>query len=218
MPCLFLNKVDRCILELAMEPEDMYIRFRKTCEDINVLVATYEDKAMGDASVWPEKGTVAFGSGLHGWAFNIERFANIYSKKFGMEKAKMMDRLWGDWWFSAKEKKWTNTDKGAGYSRGFCQFIMTPISQLIMAIMNEDTEKYEKMLKTLEVPLIKEDRELTGKPFMKRCMQKWINAADTLLNMIVTHLPSPRKAQKYATFVIPCRIINYFQNKNKNCD
>ena len=30
----------------------------------------------------------------------------------------------------------------------------------MMAIMNDDTEKYEKMLKTLEVPLIKEDREV----------------------------------------------------------
>merc|ERR1711972_790835 len=26
----------------------------------------------------PEKGTVAFGSGLHGWGFNTERFAKIY--------------------------------------------------------------------------------------------------------------------------------------------
>merc|ERR1719145_313873 len=32
---------------------------------------------------------------------------------------------------------------------------------------------------------------------MKRTMQIWINAADTLLSMIVTRLPSPRVAQKY---------------------
>merc|ERR1719439_527482 len=32
---------------------------------------------------------------------------------------------------------------------------------------------------------------------MKRCMQIWINAADTLLSMIVMKLPSPRIAQKY---------------------
>merc|ERR1711934_456172 len=32
---------------------------------------------------------------------------------------------------------------------------------------------------------------------MKRTMQVWINAADTLLSMIVTKLPSPRVAQKY---------------------
>merc|ERR1711966_339297 len=34
-------------------------------------------------------------------------------------------------------------------------------------------------------------------PLMKRTMQIWINAADTLLNMIVSKLPSPRAAQKY---------------------
>merc|ERR1712051_44608 len=38
---------------------------------------------------------------------------------------------------------------------------------------------------------------LQGKPLMKRTMQIWINAADTLLSMIVTKLPSPQKAQKY---------------------
>jgi elongation factor 2 len=196
-PCLFLNKVDRCILELQMDPEDMYIRFRKTVEDVNVIVATYEDAAMGDMAVWPEKGTVAFGSGLHGWAFNIERFATIYAAKFGIEKDKMMKRLWGDWWFSAKEKKWVNVDK-EGYSRGFCQFIMAPISQLMTAIMNEDNEKVNKMLTTLNVKLTQEDHDLPkGKPFMKRVMQKWINAADTLLTMICVHLPSPVKAQKY---------------------
>merc|ERR1719447_135378 len=32
---------------------------------------------------------------------------------------------------------------------------------------------------------------------MKRTMQIWINAADTLLSMIVTKLPSPKTAQKY---------------------
>jgi elongation factor 2 len=32
---------------------------------------------------------------------------------------------------------------------------------------------------------------------MKRAMQIWINAADTLLSMIVMKLPSPRQAQKY---------------------
>lgn len=30
-------------------------------------------------------------------------------------------------------------------------------------------------------------------------MSKWINAADTLIEMIITHLPSPREAQKYRT-------------------
>merc|ERR1712166_1548171 len=50
---------------------------------------------------------------------------------------------------------------------------------------------------TLGIVLKGDDRQLTGKPLMKRTMQIWINAAGTLLSMIVTKLPSPVKAQKY---------------------
>merc|ERR1712061_34921 len=81
--------------------------------------------------------------------------------------------------------------------RAFCQFIMGPISQLMRAIMVDDKEKYEKMMGTLGIVLKGDDKNLTGKPLMKRTMQIWINAADTLLSMIATRLPSPRVAQKY---------------------
>jgi len=200
-PCLFVNKVDRCILELQMEPEDMYSRFRKAIEDVNVIIATYHDELMGDVQVSPDKGTVAFGSGLHGWGFNVERFAKIYAAKMGVDKEKMMKRLWGDNFFNAKKKTWTNVQQPEGCTealpRAFCQFIMTPINQLMRAIMDDHKEKYEKMMTTLGITLKGDDRSLTGKPLMKRTMQIWINAADTLLSMIVTRLPSPRMAQKY---------------------
>merc|ERR1712072_425789 len=52
---------------------------------------------------------------------------------------------------------------------------------------------------TLGIVLKGDDRSLTGKPLMKRTMQIWINAAETLLAMIVTKLPSPKIAQKYRT-------------------
>merc|ERR1719324_874632 len=156
---------------------------------------------MGDVQVYPDKGTVAFGSGLHGWAFNVERFARIYAGKFGVEKDKMMKRLWGDSFFNAKKKTWTNLMQPEGCDkplrRAFCQFIMDPISQLITAIMNDDKAKYEKMMTTLGVILKGDDKALTGKPLMKRTMQIWINAAETLLQTIVMRLPSPQVAQKY---------------------
>merc|ERR1711881_93322 len=56
---------------------------------------------------------------------------------------------------------------------------------------------YEKMMTTLGIQLKGDDKQLTGKPLMKRTMQIWINAADTLLAMIVSKLPSPVDAQKY---------------------
>ena len=198
-PCLFVNKVDRCILELQMEPEDMYGRFRKATEDVNVIIATYHDELMGDVQVDPAKGTVAFGSGLHGWGFNVERFAKIYAAKMGVDKDKMMKRLWGDSFFNAKKKVWTNVqgDGNDALPRAFCQFIMTPINQLMTSIMNDDKAKYEKMMTTLGITLKGDEKALQGKALMKRSMQIWINAADTLLSMIVLRLPSPKHAQKY---------------------
>merc|ERR1711988_935986 len=200
-PCLFMNKVDRCILELLMEPEDMYKRFRQSVENVNVIIATYNDELMGDIQVAPEKGTVAFGSGLHGWGFNVERFAKIYAAKMGADKEKMMKRLWGDSYFNAKKKTWTNVAQPEGcdkpLQRAFCQFIMTPINQLMRAIMDDQKEKYTKMMTSLGITLKGDEKSLTGKPLMKRAMQIWINAADTLLSMIVLHLPSPVVAQKY---------------------
>jgi len=200
-PCLFMNKVDRCILELQMEPEDMYQRFRNSIENVNVIIATYNDELMGDNQVLPELGTVAFGSGLHGWGFNVERFAKIYAAKMGVDKEKMMKRLWGESFFNAKKKTWTNVMQPEGCDkplpRAFCQFIMTPINQLMRAIMDDQKDKYSKMMETLGIVLKGDDRHLLGKPLMKRSMQIWINAADTLLNMIVSKLPSPRQAQKY---------------------
>merc|ERR1719498_2100740 len=202
-PCLFMNKVDRCILEMQMEPEDMYSRFRKSMEDVNVIISTYNDNLLGDVQVAPDKGTVAFGSGLHGWGFNVERFAKIYASKMGVDKEKMMKRLWGDSYFNPKKKTWTNVAQPEGcdkpLQRAFCQFIMTPIAQLMRAIMNDDKEKYSKMMETLGVVLKGDDKQLTGKPLMKRTMQVWINAADTLLSMLVMRLPSPKEAQKYRT-------------------
>jgi elongation factor 2 len=93
-PVVIINKVDRALLELQLEKEDLYQNFSRVIESVNVVIATYFDSALGDVQVYPQNGTVAFGSGLHGWAFTIRQFASRYSKKFGVEKSKMQARLW----------------------------------------------------------------------------------------------------------------------------
>ena len=55
------------------------------------------------------------------------------------------------------------------------------------------------MLVTLGVDLTQEEKALTGKQLLKATMSRWLPAADTLLEMMVLHLPSPRTAQKYRT-------------------
>ena len=101
-PVLFLNKVDRCIMELQLPPEEAYRGFVKAIENVNVIVSTYHDEALGDISLEPIKGKVGFGSGLHQWAFTLKRFAKMYAAKFSTTRYKMTRRLWGDMFYNKK--------------------------------------------------------------------------------------------------------------------
>jgi len=196
-PVLMVNKVDRALLELQLPPEECYQSFSRAIETVNVVIATYEDEKLGDVQVYPDKGTVAFGSGLHQWGFTLLGFAKLYAKKFNTDQGKMMEKLWGDWFFDAENKKWKKNDNGGKLKRAFCQFIMDPIIKMFDAIMNDKKQKYEKMMKQVGVTLKGEEKELVGKPLLKRVMQKWLPAADAVLEMIVVHLPSPKTAQQY---------------------
>lgn len=223
-PVVFINKVDRAILELQLDPEEAYQGFVKTLQNVNVVIATYNDPCMGDLQVSPDKGTVAIGSGLQAWAFSVTRFARMYAAKFGADEAKMCERLWGDSFFDAKNKKWirteTNSD-GERVRRAFCQFCLDPIYQIFDAVMTEKKDKVDKMLKSLNVQITTEEREQVPKKLVKTIMMKFLPAAETLLQMIVQHLPSPKKAQAYRAEMLysgePKEDDKYFMGI-KNCD
>merc|ERR1712232_1269392 len=68
---------------------------------------------------------------------------------------------------------------------------------LFEAVMAEKHGKVKKMLKAIGVEMKGDEKEYTGKQLLKRVMQKWLPAGDTVLEMIVLHLPSPVKAQSY---------------------
>jgi elongation factor 2 len=101
----------------------------------NVIIATYPDAAVGDVQVSPEKGTVAFGSGKEQWAFTLGRFAKLYASKFGVDKEKMMKRLWGNNFYDAPRKKWVKQNPDGKLTRAFCQFIWQPIQKVRFFVM-----------------------------------------------------------------------------------
>lgn len=76
---------------------------------------------------------------------------------------------------------------------------MDPICKLANAIMEGNMEMANKMFNVLDLKLTQEEQKLNGKFLLKAVMSKWINAADTLIEMIICHLPSPKEAQKYRT-------------------
>jgi len=197
-PILFMNKMDRALLELQLAQEDLFQTFQRIVESVNVIIATYGDDEgpMGVIQVDPTIGTVGFGSGLHGWAFSLKNFAEMYAEKFGIEVNKLMKRLWGDNFFSAKERKWS-TQSGEGYQRGFIQFVLDPIFKVFDAIMGFKKEISGTLIEKLGVKLTADEKGLEGKPLLKLVMHRWLPAGDALLQMITIHLPSPVTAQKY---------------------
>jgi len=47
-PVLMVNKIDRGIHELQVGGEEMYQTFLRVIENVNVIIATYEDESMGE--------------------------------------------------------------------------------------------------------------------------------------------------------------------------
>merc|ERR1719419_1811873 len=214
-PVLMMNKMDRALLELQLEPEDLYQTFQRIVENVNVIIATYgEDEGgpMGNIMIDPIIGTVGFGSGLHGWAFTLKQFAEMYAAKFAAkgnapmtpaEHCKkvedMMKKLWGDKYFDPDTGKFskTATVEGKKLPRTFSQLVLDPIFKMFDAVMNFKKEETAKLIEKLDIKLTTEEKELEGKPLIKRIMQKWLPAGETMLQLITIHLPSPVTAQKY---------------------
>jgi len=214
-PVLMMNKMDRALLELQLEPEDLYQTFQRIVENVNVIIATYgEDEGgpMGNIMIDPIIGTVGFGSGLHGWAFTLKQFAEMYAAKFAAkgnapmtpaEHCKkvedMMKKLWGDKFFDPDTGKFskTNTVDGKKLPRTFSQLVLDPIFKVFDAIMNFKKEETAKLIEKLEIKLDTEDKEKEGKQLLKAVMRRWLPAGEALLQMITIHLPSPVTAQRY---------------------
>ena len=125
----------------------MYSRLRKAVGDVNVIVPTYPGKLMRDVQMNSGTGTVAFGSDLRGWGFNIERFATICATNMDMDMDKMMQRMRGRFLFQRHEQDLDQCPAARGCPRSLssclvlCQFIMGTRDQLMHATMNDDTRR-----------------------------------------------------------------------------
>ena len=72
-PVLFINKVDRLINELKVNPQEMMIRLGKVIDKVNKLIKGMNEDLYtnGGWKLDAMKGNVAFGSALYKWAVSI---------------------------------------------------------------------------------------------------------------------------------------------------
>jgi len=138
-PVMAINRLDAGLLELQLDWEYFYIDFNRQIERVNEIITMYHDDVMGDLTVAPERGSVAFSAGGHAWGFTLAQFARIYGRKFGVPEDKMLQRLWGDNYFLPFEKKWTMA--GDPQFRAFNLFILDPIGKIFSVCMNDQVQR-----------------------------------------------------------------------------
>ncbi|MHA1277957.1 MAG: GTP-binding protein [Candidatus Helarchaeota archaeon] len=88
-PILFINKVDRLIMELKLPPEKIIQRFQQIIQEVNEEIKQVTPKQLKDKWILnPDIGQVVFGSAKDGWAFSIPQLkkknmsANLVLEKY----------------------------------------------------------------------------------------------------------------------------------------
>ena len=151
----------------------------------------------------PKLGNVAFASGKQGWAFTLFQFATFLAEKTKVPKEKYVDRLWGESFYSSANKKWLSYEQSRSVDdakRGFNQFILQPLYQLLNALSELNMPEVRTLLSKLDVKLTEDKIDasvLDVKTISANVMKRWLPAGEAMLHLIILHLPSPVQAQIY---------------------
>lgn len=210
---LFINKIDRLIIELSLTPDEAYKRIAQVVEQVNAAlgnifacdVLAKEDSSHGQQSALedaddsllyfnPELNNVAFGSAIDDWAFTIRDFAKMYAKKFDLSETEIQSGLWGDFYFSGVKKK---CEPGAFYKGKkpmFVSLILEPIWKIYNIAIDRQSEEFEVFTKKLGIQLHKRDLVFTNpKVPIKSFFSQWLPLDQAILSMAVQFVPAPDK-------------------------
>ena len=218
-PCLVINKIDRLINELMMSTSDAATWLFRLLEQVNAVQAMIraDDNEDEDVETFearmeetdkqeslmfnPLKGNVVFASSTDGWAFTIEKFVQIYSKKLDMKAAALRQTLWGEYYYDVKNKKVLSkkaAEKQALTKQMFAQFCLDPIWSLYDAcLLDWNDAKIEKIALQVDAKLApRELKTKNGRAVLRTILGQWLPLAETIFGVIVDHIPSPLQSNK----------------------
>eukprot|EP01113_Clastostelium_recurvatum_P026831 TRINITY_DN3223_c0_g1_i2.p1 TRINITY_DN3223_c0_g1~~TRINITY_DN3223_c0_g1_i2.p1 ORF type:complete len:970 (+),score=181.67 TRINITY_DN3223_c0_g1_i2:91-2910(+) len=202
---LFVNKIDRLILELKLPPTDAYFKLKHTIDEINVfieknMVGTDEEKAARRLS--PDLGNVLFGSSQLGFCFTLASFAKIYSKahaptsataKLGpIDHVAFSQRLWGDIYFHPEQRNFKRKAPAPNAPRSFVQFVLDPIYKIFTQVLGEAKEDLTSCLSEIGIHLKGEEYALDSQPLLKLVCSQFFGRSGGFVDMVVAHIPDPR--------------------------
>ena len=202
VPVLMINKVDRLIIDKQLSPKDIYDRMQRVVEDINNFIATHQLSQFPDLRVSLEAGTVCFGSGFFGWSCSIDSFLHRHHKD------------------GASTREIRAARRALAKRENFIKHILRPVVQMhracavLPSLSCDDGMKQRSMSETVEVVreilarvlpggtsrvrLVDADKDsstMRPRKLLKNAMMAWLPAAEALVDMVASHVPSPVQAQ-----------------------
>lgn len=214
-PILFLNKIDRLIVEREMSPNDAEEHLRRVLEQVNAVmgnmfashVLAEEDtsankdnqesalESADDSTLYfnPVNGNVIFGSAADGWGFTPRTFAEMFSKRLGVPVGTLNDHVWGDFFYNSKQKR---CDAGA-YSKGkntiFVQMILDHIWYMYRTVLHGELAQIPELCEKLKLKYrpVKNLQAMNRKLTLKSMFMEWLPLDRCMFLKIVDNVTCP---------------------------
>ena len=174
---VFLNKLDRLVLELKLPPGDAYFKLKNTLDELNLLIKQYDHCGTQDF-LSPLADNVVFGSTLFESCFTLKSFSQRYVKSDSFAKF-----MWGDLYYDEHTRKFTRQNQDS-QQRSFVQFILEPFYKLISFSISNEKEQVSPILKRYKVTLKNSEYALDMKPMLKLILSRIFGDLACLVDMI----------------------------------
>jgi elongation factor 2 len=153
-------------------------------------------------------GEVVFGAAYQTWGFSLKTMAKFYAAKdpikFSIPIDKLMKILW--------------------QKENFVNLIVRPINILLNACQAypdplPNGKTLDDAMKIVGIRIGKDDYDLKGLKLIRKVMNAWLPISNTIIELAVDHLPSPKIAQSYrADLLYKGPKDDIYYNAIKNCD
>ena len=155
------------------------------------------DTLVGELQFAPERGNVLFASAMHGWAFGLSDFANLYAAKLGMKGDVLQQTLWGEYFFQPKAKKISSSNPDGKLKPMFVQFVLQTLWHVYHSVVVEPDEALRnKIIATLGLDVPGRDlRNADTVVQLRAIMGQWLPLGRVVLRTVVEHLPSAAMSQ-----------------------
>uniref|UniRef100_A0A914CGN0 Elongation factor-like 1 n=1 Tax=Acrobeloides nanus TaxID=290746 RepID=A0A914CGN0_9BILA len=166
---LVLNKFDRLVVELKMTEAEAFRHIRRLIELINSCVAQIiqgylieEDWQKFEATESsrhfdPTKGNVLFASAIHGYAFSLEDFVELWAPKMSIDKELLLRNFFADAYLTPNGIKPDAEAKGK--RTVFEQLVLQPLWEVHKCgLIEKQLDKLKEFAKKLSIPPLKSRR------------------------------------------------------------